>query len=90
MLSGYLFGLILPTKKWFKDLDDKPGESYDNEYEWRIVLCVPIFFALFRIIGLLTCFGYDTPTDLLEKHHEEELEKFLHLVYKEKDFDDVY
>jgi len=62
-VCAYLFGLILPSKHWLKEEDN--AETYDNEYEWRIVICVPIVFCLLRSLLLLTCFRYDTPNEAL-------------------------
>ena len=59
---SYLFGLILPNKHWLKDEDNE----YDNEYEWRIVIAVPMIFCVLRTLMLLTCFRYETPTLLLK------------------------
>jgi len=76
---AYLSGLFLPTKHALKNDDT----GYDNEYAWRFVIAVPILFCLSRTLVLLTCYKYDTPTDMLQYHHEGELKRFLHLIFKD-------
>jgi len=76
---AYLFGLVLPSKHKIKEDDF----DYDNEYEWRFVIAVPILFCVIRSLMLLTCFRQDTPTNMLKHHHEGELKRFLHMLYKD-------
>jgi SP family facilitated glucose transporter-like MFS transporter 1 len=60
-----LTGLALPSKH---DLTDGKEEDYDNDVAWRVILGVPIIICLIRIIGVLTVFRFDAPTEELKDH----------------------
>lgn len=46
---------------------DYVDAPYDDEVNWRIVICIPCAFCVIRTFFLLTCLRkYDSPTYLLK------------------------
>ncbi len=57
---------------------------YDDQITWRVVLALPAFFNLIRLIGLTCFFREEILSAMILEHHIDELEHYFKIVYAEK------
>lgn len=86
LFSAYIFGLLLPSKKDFHEMK----ETYDDQQTWRIVVGYPIIPVILRIVMLHCCFPLEPPQFLVGQHKDNQLQDFLHKVYRDEDVNEVY